>query len=126
MRIGESRERTKSHFNAEKGYTRTKKDLCANCRYDCMITCFLGLLLREGIAGLCWTGRPVILFPYSFYTNNVNHVRAQLVPPVDKVSPRFGGKRMTCKKLRLNISETFVHKAEHCAKLIFATKVPNH
>lgn len=95
MRIGESRERTKSHFNAEKGYTRTKKDLCANCRYDCMMTCFLGLLLREGIAGLCWTVRPVRLFPYSFYTNNVNHVRAQLVPPVDKVSPRFGGKRMT-------------------------------
>lgn len=79
-------------------------------------------LTLEGIAGL-W---PVILFPYSFYTNNVNHVRAQLVPPVDKVSPRFGGKRMTCKKLRLNISETFVHTAEHCTKLIFATKVPNH
>lgn len=70
--------------------------------------------------------RPVILSPYSFYTNNVNHVRAQLVPPVDKVSPRFGGKRMTYKKLRLDISETFVHTAEHCKKLIFATKVPKH
>ena len=65
--------------------------------------------------------RPVILFSYSFYTNNVNHVRAQLVPPVDKVSPRFGGKRTKYKKLRLNISETFVHTAEHCKKLIFAT-----
>lgn len=79
-------------------------------------------LSLEGIAGL----RPVILFRYSFFPNNVNHVRAQLVPPVDKVSPRFGGKRMTYKKLGLNISETFVHTAEHCKKLIFATNVPNH